>query len=155
MVSPPVKALLEIFAADPALFAEPPAIYGLPGKLQPAESFTRSRILGVQDPMIIFANFEYEADATSQAVKGWKDLVRHARDEEQGTLSYTVLEDVEKGWVRTVEAYESREFLEGVHVKSAAVGENQRQNGAWRTGRKEVWRLRMVAGYLHKEDVKE
>jgi hypothetical protein len=49
-----------------------------------------------------------------------------------------------------VEGYESEASLER-HGKSAAIAENQLQNGALRTGEKEVHLLRVVAGYLWKK----
>ena len=86
---------------------------------------------------------------------GWKALVKSAEEKEEGTLSYTVLADESSekgnGWIRTVEAYESQSFLYATHVKSEAMAENQLQNGALRTGAKEVYQLRVVAGYLYKE----
>jgi len=104
--------------------------------------------------VIIFANFGYKAGLASQAVPGWSELVAHTEKNEEGTLTYTVIADEEKSWIRTVEAYESVEFLEGTHKKSAAIEANQKQNGEIRTGEKEVYRLKMVAGYLYKEEPK-
>ncbi|RDW65548.1 hypothetical protein BP5796_10240 [Coleophoma crateriformis] len=152
MGSKPVKALVQTFESDSTLFSAPPAIYGLASALRPAASFTRAGINSQADPLLIFANFAYQAGGTARAMPGWEALVGRARADEPGTLSYTVLRDSESEWVRTVEAYVSREFLDGVHVKSEAVAANQRQNGEWRTGEKEVFRLRMLAGYLYKEE---
>lgn len=153
MASPAVKELLRIFGSDPTLFAEPPAIYGLPTLLKPSASFVRSSLASLSDPYIIFANYEYKKDpgATSEAIKGWRDLVSYAGKSEEGTLTYTILDDKENGWVRTVEAYESEEYLKGVHVKSAAIEANQKQNGGLRTGVTEVWKLKKIAGYLYKD----
>ena len=156
MASPAVAELLKIFSSDPKLFSAEPAIYGLPTKLSAGASFTRSSLLPstTPDPLIIFANFGYKPSTTSKALPGWTSLVEYAKEKEEGTLTYTVLEDKEKGWIRTVEAYTGEEFLEDVHVKSTAVAENQKQNAEWRTGKKEIWRLKAVAGYLHKEEEK-
>jgi quinol monooxygenase YgiN len=87
----------------------------------------------------------------AQSTPGWTGVVESAEKTEEGTLSYTVLVDEEKSCVRTIEAYESKEFLYGTHLKSPAIEANQKQNGELRTGVKDVYSLKMVAGYLYKE----
>jgi len=155
MDSPAVQEMIKIFGSDASLIAAEPAIYGLPCTLSPSVEFTRPSIENAADPVIVFANLEYKPGQASQAIPGWAELVEFAREEEDGTLSYAVLVDDEKGWVRTVEAYSSLEFLDGVHVKSSAVRKNQRQNRDMRTGGKEVYRLKMVAGYLSKSSTSQ
>jgi len=113
MACQPVAELLKIFSTEPTLFSDAPAIYGLPNKLSPSVSFTRPSLAKLPDPLIIFANFGYKAGMAPQAVLGWKDVVAHAEKSEEGTLTYTVIADEEKSWIRTVEAYESVDFFAG------------------------------------------
>ncbi|KAK4683571.1 hypothetical protein P7C73_g6670, partial [Tremellales sp. Uapishka_1] len=131
---------------DTSLFASPPIVFALPS----AVSFTRASVAQTADPFVILANFGYQPNTTVSAVAGWRDLVASAEASEGDTLSYTVLADEEAGFIRTVEAYASQELLYGVHVKSDAIAANQQQNGDWRTGAKEVHRLKIVAGFLYK-----
>lgn len=152
MASPAVAALLQTFTSDASLFSGEASIYGLPSPLSPSTTFTQPCIASLSDPFLIFANVGYKAGQTALAVPGWKALVASAEEKESGTLSYTVLADTEKEWIRTVEAYESKEFFDSVHVKSEAVEAIQRQDAEKRTGEKEVHRLRVVAGYLYKEE---
>jgi quinol monooxygenase YgiN len=150
MACEPVGQLLKLFSSNPAIFSDAPAIYGLPTKLSPSTSFTRTSLGQIQDPLIIFANFGYKTGSVSQAIPGWIDMVKYIEGKEEGTLTYSVIADEEKGCIRTVEAYESVEFLEGVHVKSEAVAANQKQNGGMRTGKNDIYKLRMIAGYIYK-----
>lgn len=69
---------------------------------------------------------------------------------EEGTLTYAVCEDDKEHFIRTVEAYESRQYCNSVHLKGEAIVENGKQNGEFRTGVREVFRLEMVAGFWHK-----
>jgi len=154
MASSAVAELLKIFGSDPKLFVEAPAIYGLPTKLSPSASFTRRALATLSDPYIIFANFEYKAGTTGYAIQGWNDTVTHAEQSEKGTLSFTSIEDAEKGWVRTVEVYGDMDFLGPVMGKRKTIQEKRYQNGDLYTERKEVWELKMVAGYLYKEQNK-
>lgn len=151
MASPAVAELIKLFSSDSSFFSSAPAIYGLPAHLSPTITFTCPSITKTSDPFLIFSNVEYKPGFVPHAILGWNALAKSAEKEEAGTLSYTVLADEEKGWIRTIEAYESEDFLYGTHFKSAAIAENQLQNGALRTGEKEVHRLRVVAGYLWKE----
>jgi quinol monooxygenase YgiN len=104
------------------------------------------------DPAIVLANFEYKPGTLSDAVKGWKSVVDYVSAEEEGTKSYTVMADLEKGKeIRTVEVYESWEYVENVHMKSSIIAENVAQNGKDRTGIKGVVRVKFVDGFLGKE----
>lgn len=78
---------------------------------------------------------------------GWNELVKTVERTEEGTLTYAVCEDEKDSYIRTVEAYESREYCSNVHLKGEGIAENGRQNGEFRTGAREVFRLKMVAGF--------
>ena len=152
MASSAVADLLKVFGSDPALFAESPSIYGLPTKLSPSASFTHPVVAALSDPYILFSNFEYKAGTTRQAIQGWDDIVRDAERNEKGTVSFTSIEDAVKGWVRTVEAYEDMDMLGPILEKRKATLEKRKGNDDLSSGKKEVWKLKMVAGYLYKED---
>jgi hypothetical protein len=76
--------------------------------------------------------------------------VEYVKQKEYWTRGYTVGEEKEKSCVRTVETYESWEFLEKVHLKSEAVPKNRKQNGADRTAQGAV-RVVAVDGFLGRE----
>jgi quinol monooxygenase YgiN len=104
------------------------------------------------NPAIILANFEYQPGTLLNAVKGWKSVVDYVSAKEDGTKSYTVMADLEKGKeIRTVEVYESWEYVENVHTKSPVIAENLAQNGKDRTGVKGVVRVKFVDGFLGRE----
>ena len=154
MASSAVADLLKTFGSDPALFSEAPAIYGLPNKLPSSASFTSPSLATLSDPHILFANFEYKAGTTGQAIQGWNDIVAHTENNERGTVSFTSIEDAEKGWVRTVEVYEDVDILGPIMGDRKTILDKRNRNGGEMTGEKEVWNLKMVAGYLYKEQNK-
>lgn len=135
MISPPVVALLKAFGGSPSLFSGPPTIYGLPNKLSPSAGFARSALLQASDPVIVVSHV---SGFTAQSAPGWTARVREIEGKEKGTLTYTVIPDLENGYVRTVAAYGNE----------TAAAKAQTQENA------EVWRLKMVAGYLYKEESK-
>jgi len=150
MASAAVAELLKTFGAKPELFGAETDVYVLPC----GPTFTRPSVTKYDDPYVIFASFDYQQGTLDQVVTGkggWSDLVASLEREQQGTLSYTVLADEKANMLRTVEIYESKEYLENEHLKSEAVKANQQQNGAMRTGDNKVWRLKRVTGYLFKE----
>jgi len=154
MASSAVADLLKTFGSDPSLFAQAPAIYGLPTKLEPSASFTRAALSTLSDPYILFANFEYKAGIPGHAIEGWNDVVAHAEQNERSTMSLTSIEDAEKGWIRTIEVYDDVDFLGPIMGDRKTIHEKRNGSGDAGIGEKEVWKLKMVAGYLHKEQNK-
>lgn len=76
--------------------------------------------------------------------------MEYVKEKEYWTRGYTVGEDKEKSCVRTVETYESWEFLEKVHLSNEAIAKNLKHNGADRTGQGAV-RVVAVDGFLGRE----
>ncbi|RDW59845.1 hypothetical protein BP6252_12932 [Coleophoma cylindrospora] len=149
MGSQPVKALVQTFEQDSTLFRAAPQIHGLASPLRPAASFTHAGITSHADPVVIFASVAYEAGGRARAMPQWEAQVGRARADEPGLLSYTVLKEAEGEWVRTVEAYAGSEGVDRGNVVGEADG---RQSAEGRMGEWEVVRLRIVAGYLYKEE---
>lgn len=56
---------------------------------------------------------------------------------------------MQKGFIRTAELYESKDAI-AKHLKGPKIAENQKQNGEWRTGVKQVYECEVVGGFLTK-----
>ncbi|KAF2709913.1 hypothetical protein K504DRAFT_430016 [Pleomassaria siparia CBS 279.74] len=144
----PVKALIELFTTGDVLAGAPevstlPIVFNKTAKQAPSVS---------DNPAIILANFEYKSGTVSNAFKGWKSVVDYVSANEDGTRGYTVLADVDtRKEVRTVEVYDSWDFVENVHLKSPAIRANVEQNGKDRTDVKGAVRVKFVDGFLGRE----
>lgn len=77
------------------------------------------------EPAIVLAHFEYKPGDISNALKEWEEVVEYVAKNEFWTRGYTVSEEQGKNNVRTVETYESWDFLEKVHLKNKAISKNQ------------------------------
>jgi len=150
MSSLAVAELIKTFTAQPDLFSAETNVYVLPC----GPGFTRPRIAQLDDPALVFASYGYRSGTMYAAISGaggWTDLISDSETKQDGMLMYAVLPDEKAGMIRTVEAYESWQYLQHERVKSPAAKANQERNAGMGTGEKEVWRLRRVMGYLFKE----
>lgn len=112
----------------------------------PPPTFTAAR-----SPAIVLAHVEYRPGTLAHALQGWSGVVDYVSKHEFWTKSYAVCEDKEANCVRTVEVYESWEFVDKVHLKSEAIARNQELNGKDRTGVQGAVRVRAVDGFLGRE----
>ena len=145
LASQPVKELLNQLSPESEAINSPPQIH----VLRPSLSFQRSAVVEVsQAQLVILASFGYQDGRTSHALHGWKAIVDNCEANEPQVLGYAVLEDAQDNTIRTVEVYADAAFSSGDHVKSAAVKYNQEQNGGDRDRRKDVVKLKPVAGFL-------
>jgi quinol monooxygenase YgiN len=128
------------------LLAAPPDAYSL----DPAAFFKRP---GLTSPpsgaLIVLTTIEYRKGTTSEALKGWKELLSHAENEESGALAFDVIEDVKESKVHTVQVFESAKSADA-HVKGEAIKANREQNGSLRTGEKKIVRVKIAYGFLGK-----
>ena len=147
IASPPVQDLIKLFTTSDVLTG-PPEVFNTNTV---AEKISRPPPTVSSNPAIILANFEYKPGTLSHALEGWKDVVKYVESNEDGTKGYTVTAADGGNEVRTVEMYDSWDYVENVHLKAPAIAENQKQNGADRTGNKGAVRLRAVDGFLGRE----
>ncbi|KAF2686876.1 hypothetical protein K458DRAFT_363249 [Lentithecium fluviatile CBS 122367] len=148
IATPPVHALIQLFTTGDVL-AKAPEVHICPiianNASYPVPSLSSS-------PAVVLAHFGYKPGTLPHALEGWKAVVEYVSKEEYWTRGYTVGEDKEGESVRTVEVYESWEFLEKVHVKSEAVRRNEAHNGRDRTGVHGAVRVRTVDGFLGRDE---
>ncbi|KAJ4351446.1 uncharacterized protein N0V89_006788 [Didymosphaeria variabile] len=146
LATQPVQDLIKLFTTSDVL-AQPPEVHtstvtsSKPCSPPPAISTS---------PCIVLAHFDYQAGKVANALLGWADVVEYVAKNEYWTRGYTVGEGKDKNSVRTVETYESWEFLEKVHMKNEAIAKNQQQNGKDRVGQGAV-RVTAVDGFLGRE----
>lgn len=148
LATQPVKDLISLFTTGDVLAAAP-EVHTAPivvNKLaRPTPSIS-------DNPAIVLANFEYKPGTLGNAVKGWKSVTDYVSAKEDGTKSYTVMADLEKGKeIRTVEVYENWDYMENVHLKSPVIASNVEQNGKDRTGVEGAVRVKFVDGFLGRE----
>jgi len=134
------------FAENENLYAEEPVVY----ELTPFHILTRPKVLTHNDPYIVFGTVEYQAGKMVESMPYWKNVFSTTQTEEAGSLVYALCSDHAKPDVmRTVEVYESKEYLWDPHAKSDAVVENVKNTKHLRTGLEHVF-LQIIAGYLYK-----
>ncbi|KAF2787008.1 hypothetical protein K505DRAFT_379873 [Melanomma pulvis-pyrius CBS 109.77] len=148
LATQPVQDLIGLFTTGDVLAGAPdvhtaPIVANKLAKQPPSVS---------DNPAIVLANFEYKPGTLASALKGWNSVVDYVSAKEEGTKSYTIFADLEKGnEIRTVEVYDSWEFVENVHLKSPAIAQNVEQNGKDRTGVKGAVKVKFVDGFLGRE----
>lgn len=145
--TPPVQELISLFSSGNVL-ASAPEVHNdriVASKVAKAVPTISS------NPALVIANFEYKPGTVDSAIEGWKEYVKYVQESEDGTKEYAVLATEGEGWVRTVDVYESWEFLDKVHINSEAIGkvkEGIQKNG---TGNVNVVRVRVVDGFLGRD----
>ncbi|KAJ4305776.1 hypothetical protein N0V90_001308 [Kalmusia sp. IMI 367209] len=146
LATQPVQDLIKLFTTTSVL-AQPPEVHtstvAASKPCSPPPSISTS-------PAIVLAHFDYKPKTVAHALQGWTDVVDYVSKNEYWTRGYTVGEEKETNSVRTVETYESWDFLEKVHMKSEAIAKNREHNGKDRVGQGAV-RVVAVDGYLGRE----
>jgi quinol monooxygenase YgiN len=147
MKAPPIADLMELLTSSPELLSSPMKMY----KLEPSYSYTRPNVDERSDRFFVFGSLTYtEPKYAEVALNGFGGVGKASEANEPGTLAYAVLRDPEeKCMVRTIEAYESEEYLWDPHAKSAAVQDNIKVQGDTRIGRDLVF-LKKVTGYFYR-----
>lgn len=149
IATPPVQDLIKLFTTGDVL-AGAPEVHISPIIANKTPSSPIPTI--ASSPAIVIAHFGYKPNKLSHALEGWKSVVEYVTKNEYWTRGYTVGEDKDGESVRTVEVYESWDFLDKVHGKGEAVAKNQEQNGRDRTAVHGAVRLRAVDGFLGREE---
>ena len=144
--APPVVDLIALFG-QPGVLAGVPDVYNLTPSIDFARPELRSLSLE-KKPAMVMASFGFKASTLSHAVEGWRELIAYSEQNEPQTWGYTVMGDNQSNTLRTVEAYESWEFVKGVHLKSPAIKVNTEHNGNDRTGEMSVVELKAVDGFF-------
>jgi len=144
--APPVVDLIALFG-QPGALAGAPDVYNLTPSIDFARPELRSLSLE-KKPAVVMANFGFKASTLSHAVEGWGELIAYSEKTEPQTWGYTVMEDNQSNMLRTVEVYESWEFVKGVHLKSQAIKANAEHNGKDRTGEIGAVELKAVDGFF-------
>lgn len=131
------------------VLAAPPTVHQL--EAIPGLTFSRPTILTAKNPHIVVAELSYRPGYAEASLPYWKAVVQSSQNNEPGTLVYGICKDVkDPDKLFTVEAYESKDYLMGVHVKSQAISESIKHTKDWRLSLKHTL-LRLEAGFLHRE----
>lgn len=144
--SPLHHSIVDLFST------QPPLLDGTPVLMQAAtlHSLTRPEISKANDPYIVFGTVDFVEGGLDESLPYWKDVFETTKEDEEGTLSYSLCRDVkDPKKLRTVEAFSSKEYLWDMHAKSKAVADNVKHTKHLRTGLKHVF-LQMVGGYFYK-----
>lgn len=114
-------------------------------------SYSRPSTAKCKYPFIVFAGFTFRPRQAATVFPRLKELMHYYQESEPEIPSYTVMEDKEANQLRTVEVYETKDYLHDVHVKSDAVRKNGEQNGNLRVeGAARAVKCRKVAGWLYR-----
>lgn len=117
IAAPPVQELISLFGTADVLDSAP-EVYNNNIVVQKAVTGDLDISSGTA---IVLAHYEYPPGALSRALEGWKDVVRQIEESENGTRAYTVLATEGVNDVRTVEIYESWDYLQDAHLKDSKV----------------------------------
>jgi quinol monooxygenase YgiN len=148
MATPHVKEMISWMGTVPLLTGAP-TIHQL--EFIPSFSFSRPQVATSPNAHIIFATLDYKPDTIPTSLPYWKAVVDTSKNDELGTLLYGICKDPADGnKLYTLEAYESKEYLTNVHVKSKAIEESIKNTKHLRDGLKHTF-LKLEAGYLFKE----
>lgn len=144
IAAPPVQELISLLSTGDVL-ASAPEVYNnnITAQKEGAGNPSVS-----SDPAIVLAHYEYTPGTLSRALESWKDVVDYVEKNENGTGALAVLATEGGAEVRTVEIYESWEYLQDVHSKIPAIKAHQEHNGRGGTGAKGAVRLRCVHGFF-------
>lgn len=148
MAQPHIKSMMDWIGAGNVFDGTPRIL-----TLQYVEGFdfSRKEVANVQDPYVVVAELDYKPDMVQKSIPYWKAVVDTGREQEPGTLVYGILKDpAEQNKLFTVEAYENKEYLTDVHVKSKAIEESIKNTKHLREGLKHQF-LRFRGGFLHKD----
>lgn len=110
-------------------------------------TFVKPEVKDVKDPFIVFATIEWQPGKRADSLPYWTQVTEDGKSE-TGTLVYGILGAKDKpDTQRTIEAYESKEYLWDVHVKNTGVQETVKNTKDWRISLKHDM-LKMVGGFL-------
>jgi len=144
MASTPVRALLEAFKTEKLVSSAPET-----HSITPSYAYQRpGHVWPTAATHIVLANFWYHKGYAPYSLAGWKEYMDYCYAEEAPALAYAILGDSENDVVRTVQVFENAEYVRDVHIKSQALKKNQTQNSSYRTGQKEIVKLRVVQGFM-------
>ncbi|KAI5305175.1 mRNA splicing protein [Ascosphaera pollenicola] len=137
----------ELLIAD-FLESDPVILTPIVDTLLPRCGFTRTNELP-DDPTIVYASIAYKSPAKrEEALCGWMDVAVETASGGAGTLSYSILEDMDDySSVKVLEIHESEEWLFEVHAKRTSVVRNKTRYGPMRQHVEHV-RLRRAGGFL-------
>jgi quinol monooxygenase YgiN len=132
---PPVLEFLELYKREPTLLGGTPAIW----HSEQVEGFTRPELGTAKSPLVALCTLPYKPEGFQDGLRGWSPVVAYAKSSEKGVLSYNVAKDVEHpNRITLVEAYESEEYLHGVHFKCAAVQQKLQEEEQLKAGEPDV-----------------
>ncbi len=136
MQSDKVKDMIAWMGANPVLDGAPTVL-----ELDVVEDFgffSREAAAdpAVADPFVVVAEVGYkDGSLVQQALPHWAKVVKTTKDDEPGSYVYTLaLNPAEPTKLYSFEAYESKDYLWNVHVKSQAVQDNVAATKDWRNG---------------------
>jgi quinol monooxygenase YgiN len=148
MATPHVQDMIAWMSTVPLLEGTP-TVYSL--EFIPGFSFSRPQVAIQENPHVIFAALDYKPNTVPTSLPYWQAVVDTSKNDEPGTLLYGICRDAaDENKLFTVEAYESKEYLTDVHVKSQAIAESIKNTKHLRNGLKHTF-LKLQAGYLYKE----
>jgi quinol monooxygenase YgiN len=105
-----------------------------------------------KDSLVILATLQYDGEKdVKEALSGREGAVKSTAKEEHGTLSYAIGSYVETfNRLTFVEIYESKQYLEEVHMRSEVLQKQLEGEQSLRKPKMQVRLLKKVTGYLHK-----
>ncbi|KAH7134909.1 hypothetical protein B0J11DRAFT_517192 [Dendryphion nanum] len=145
--TPPVQALIALFTTGDVL-AAPPEVHNSTVAAAKSPAVPPS----VSDKLaVILADVEYKSGTIKQALEGWKNVVDYAKTQDQGVHVYVVGEEDTGKQVRTVEIFDSWEFVKGTYLKAGVVQESRERDKAFRVGDLRAVTVKIVDGFLGRE----
>lgn len=139
----PVQKLLKYFGDEAPLVGAPEV-----HNLNPAVDFRRPIAEAKPGMIYLFAHLGYQSGKVSEGLVNLKDLIKTCSETEPGFYGCTGCVDKEKELIRVVDIFESDDFYEKEHVKSAAIAKFHQQHAPLGNGDFSVVKLKVVQGFL-------
>lgn len=146
VATPPVQDLIKLFTTGDVL-AQPPEVHNASVAVK---SVSGAPIPASSNPAIVILNVDYKSGTTTHAVQGWREAGESVKSI-KGFNVWTVAEDKEASSVRAIYVGDSWESFDTFH-KSGVAQRNQEHNGKDRTGVQGAVKIKVVDGFVGRED---
>jgi quinol monooxygenase YgiN len=144
LIQAPVQKLLKFFGDESPLVGAPEIHH-----LAPTIDARRPNITEAKPGMIfLFAHIGYTEGNLAKGLPILEELIHAARDTEPQFWGCTASKDEANNTVRIVDMFESDEFYEGEHVKSAPIAKFHKETTPLGNGDFSAVKLKVIQGFL-------
>ena len=151
MALPDVKEVSEWLRSGEVAFTETPSLQFLEPVSDKVPFVLKPATETHADPFILISEVKYKEGGLAQAVPYWEGVIRVSHDAEESTYMYGICRVADApDLVKSLEVYETEQYLWDVHAKSAEVAANVKATGGLRESLTRWPPLKRRAGFFIK-----